>query len=93
MEKHGHRTFNIYVHVMDDATPGSKAATGIPQLIPQPSISPIRVRQRVGKLRMKQPYKEIRSIFKHPQDLYLTEFEEDEIYESILLLIGPDTFT
>ena len=36
------RVLIIYMHVMDDVTPSDKA-TVIPQLMPQPSFSPIRV--------------------------------------------------
>ena len=36
------RVLIIYVHVMDDVTPSDKA-TVIPQLMPQPTFSPIRV--------------------------------------------------
>ena len=36
------RVLIIYMHVMDDLTPSDKA-TVIPELMPQPSFSPIRV--------------------------------------------------
>ena len=36
------RVLIIYMHVMNDVTPSDKA-TVIPQLMPQPSFSPIRV--------------------------------------------------